>query len=533
MDADQNIWPVRLKDELEHWTFPNQGPGGRGCQWEEGAYCLPNFSGKAEAVGGVLGKWGVMLTKLKTSHQWAELTREEHQVVKELLGGGSSGVEWRGLLSCIISKALEIKQIKVRAGGNWLQLWSNQNWAEALNKGVVSPWNQNTTGQAMFLAVTCVIRALIGYQVGGRNQQKNSQALCGEVWNTVKINLPKTTKEIQGIHVKSLEQFLSLVGPNSQDPLSPYGSIGLLLTIYYGLITCGNHKPPYDLTGLINTNGWDLEKLGSCTLNKSIFSCGGGTGETDQPRINIWNKTMAKVVSEDSDEESGLSKLTLVTEDTEDQVAKRKAEQQRRNNETAEKIAGGMNAAHNQAKETQTVYGPNSNSLSVHLREPRHSRSLPPATQGSTLQSQHSRVRSTTEATKVPIPVGGHDETTEEQEPSQTGPSEPQEEKLLSFRGPSSEEFEVSKGQAGDEKEQTLNVEGKTPSAYPTPSLNPSKSTEGIGGILGGIMGILLALGGIYGLYRVYFRKPKPFKDRRQQTQATTRNVTYGQIEVD
>ncbi|EUD67559.1 hypothetical protein C922_01744 [Plasmodium inui San Antonio 1] len=289
MNPHQDPWRVRINGPAtQEYEGPIAGDTGACDGGSRRPFCLGTFGSGSHAVAGFLGKWAAEVEKRDLSKEWHAVSNASHRVVEEILGKSSDHYEWKKLLMCIVSGALGLRRVKADLPSGEVEIWEQANWQLALNKGIQSPWNQQAAGQGALVALTCLIRALLGNRRGGPEVSQGTEELCQNLWSLVKINTRQPDQGETTKDIKSLGQFLNLLPENPEGGSLRYGSLGLLLSIYYGMNKCCKREAPFELTGLVDKGSWELGGMGACTINQDVLSCSGDYSQRDQNRLTIW-----------------------------------------------------------------------------------------------------------------------------------------------------------------------------------------------------------------------------------------------------
>ncbi|EUD63945.1 hypothetical protein C922_05672 [Plasmodium inui San Antonio 1] len=530
MGNDEPDWRIFLKEAKEHWISKPAAQNQGHCDDGNRLYCFGPYGRSEGSVPGFLGTWANLVKDLDKGEDWTSLASSEHPLVKDMLTPRRSGYEWKHLLMCILKHALNLRQITAKSNDYSETIWTSNRWNDALNKGVTDPWNSNNTGRGMFIAVTCIIRALVGNFKREEERFQQVSQLCQHVWDTVGLRLEKPTGRGNKREVENLEQFMATLGDDNQRTRDKKARMGLLFSIYYGLEQCAQRSRPYELSGLLRTSGWDLKKIGSCILTHDTFRCDAGANSEGMTRLNLWNRGAQSLLREETPEQAPGDSIRLIFGDTQAEVQAKREKAQRAANESAMRMKNQLEAQHSLHSASHVVYGSDPQNLQVHTKpSPSHQQaeaSIP-------LLNPHYPAR--------PAPKVVDEEDAKDSPPSSLD-NLPQ---LRELDHDTKNENSIpattleggvptSPGEQPDEKtNQNRNLLSDRLHTQPKDEKIPllQGNTQGaVGNIVGGIIGTLLALGGFYGFYRVYLRRrPRnnhelPFQDpllRRDHAEAT------------
>ncbi|EUD64038.1 hypothetical protein C922_05582 [Plasmodium inui San Antonio 1] len=334
MGGGKNPWQVSIDHEgSQEFTGPIANKAEDCGGFNSRPFCLGKFTPSSGAVGGFLGKWAAGVERENLSRNWHRVSSADHPVVKEILGATSDQYEWKQLLMCIVSRALRLNHLEADTATGKVEIWRRRNWQVALNKGINSPWNSQAAGQGTLIALTCLIRALLGQHPQGPELSQDTQNLCEGIWSLVKIN-PRSKRPGEGREkVKSLGRFLDVLREGGDKGGIPYGSLGLLLSIYYGMNKCCKRQAPFDLTGLVDNGNLDLGEMGACTIDRNLLSCSGNSSRPEDTRLIIWKPGSRVLFRRAPPDVDSPPNPRLTTQDSEEDVARLRAETAKRNEE--------------------------------------------------------------------------------------------------------------------------------------------------------------------------------------------------------
>ncbi|EUD64180.1 hypothetical protein C922_05433 [Plasmodium inui San Antonio 1] len=521
------------RDKENEWANRPVVQPGRKCERGGEAYCLGTFPGQKEAVKGFLGQWGRLMNESNTRQAWPQISERKHRLVRDLVAEGQDKYKWRGMLMCILMKALEMSQIVVQEGKGQKILWETDHWKQALSKGITEPWDRDTGGQNMLVATTCIMRGLSGYEATDYTSLRRDRDTCRHVWEQLTIELEDPAKVEEDRQITKLSDMISKLKKEPDDPSATYRKVGLLLSIYTGMKECLEYGRPYELRGFIKPGGWDISRIGSCEMEGDTLNCDGGQGLSSQARINLWKKELMQLTEEPQIPPKPTRRLQLITGDTSQEVEKIKQENQRKANETAAKISQTMTQRHEAARDNSVIYGDSPQTMTAH---PKSQKEEGTGTSGKDketgtaqpVQIQHQKetvhlpnqnLHQELETRLNPLPSDDGQHSNDETVSSQThaeGVNLPEQSDA------------TTKSQRDPKGEQLRN----SPEDRILPQGTPKQSIP-LSPILGAAVSLLLGLCGIYGLYRVYSKPSKLRIQGEAEGAGTKRRVTYGPLKVD
>ncbi|EUD66398.1 hypothetical protein C922_03314 [Plasmodium inui San Antonio 1] len=529
MIEPQGTLSLRIEAKNEGWESVPVANSRRDCDQRPRAYCLGAITSGSGAQGGFLGRWANLVGPMNRGGNWQSVTDVTTPLIKRIVEPSLDAIQWRGLLMCIMSRALSLSQLKAIKDGKPLLLWEKEAWKKALNKGVTNPWNSDAKGQGMLIAVVCLIHAMIGYDKGPEGPNPTVRNICTNVWDQVKLELQEVPQGSSNRHIKTLDEFLDKLKKDEAGSSLSYPNLGLLLSLYYGLNQCGEYRGNYDLTALVRTSGWELGEMGSCSIDQNTFMCGGGTGQPVGSTLNMWTNRKSSLISGQLKEAPTTTQTKLVTQDSEEDVTKLKQQQRQRNQDFIRQSTNQMEASHRHYSESSVVYGNTPANMQLHRKPGSDGGSKPPAG----VSEAEINVRDAGDETKsIKSPrkyeVQKEDNTTrdiinEQGAPEKTAAQKEQKKQQVPVKDPSSPPPDLR----SHLPQQTPDGEGLADkSMTQQPSSPPTQSS--VGPIVGGIVALFLAIGGVYGIYRVYLRPVSRLKPDSAGTENSKGRVSYG-----
>ncbi|EUD63895.1 hypothetical protein C922_05725 [Plasmodium inui San Antonio 1] len=321
---------LSLKDHS--WSRKYASKKSEDCEPEYNLYCLGKYGKRDHASRGFLGSLAASLMQLNRDLDWNDFITNKRGLKGYILGPNSDEHTWKGLLSCVVSKALQIPSIVTNSENQEVRVWTSKKWQELLKHGTDKDWSRGTTGRNMIMAVGCIIAALMVPRTRGRDMTQEIRMGCKSVWEQVSLELkpqvvPGAATEIQKL--KQLIENIREVRGNNEDR---YDGFGFLMTLYYGLMSCCKYGRNYELTRLIRKGAWSLDKMGACKLGEGNINCEGQLSQIEGDALNIWTRGTSPLVSSTLRTPPPTIKITAGS-DTEDQRDKAKVQEIKEKNE--------------------------------------------------------------------------------------------------------------------------------------------------------------------------------------------------------
>ncbi|EUD64346.1 hypothetical protein C922_05265 [Plasmodium inui San Antonio 1] len=494
-------WLV-LKDAS--WKNKYAPAGSGDCDPDNNLYCIRQYQGGGGARQGFLGRIGQAMDTARKRLPWSQLMHRNSPLKGYILGASSEEYDWKGLLSCVVSKAVGIDKIEVEIGSSVEEVWKEDNWSEILNNGTSKNWSSSAAGQGVFAAVACIVAALMVQPTNKELHRAPLKQLCEEVWKPAAIELKEKESEDKDLEIKGLEQLLTKVEEIGTTGASKYTGLGFLLSIYYGLSRCCSYGRSYELTGLVRRGTYDLGSMGACHLRDGTFSCSGGDGGTTKDRLNIWTKGKGSLVGVERRKKKTLIVIPKGGEAGDKRQLEQIKDREREAIQRAKELMDAMDR-----KDTNTgivaVSGKVQHLTSQSIQTPSN-RTTQPSSSG---QSPPVTKPQTQGTLKTPPPK--EDEESQEEGLEERASSvhihhenRGQDRNPIDSLKPADQlptrAHDLDETQARKDQEPSPWKTGLTP----PPLQQPGQASPG--GIVGGVLAGLLAMGGLYGMYRVFRR---------------------------
>ncbi|EUD63941.1 hypothetical protein C922_05680 [Plasmodium inui San Antonio 1] len=496
---------MKIKGVEEDWANLPIATSGKSCTPGLNRYCLGKYRFEDGSTPGFLGKWKKALTSSRGSKVWGEVRGTQSPLVEEIWAGPKDEITWMNFLTCVMYQALKIQKVKAKTKERFIPIWDKNHWPAESPDSASEDWSLTSEGQAILVSLTCIIKALIGWQRLDQPPTGQVKELCQAVWDTIGLDLGNRKTGEPNNPLENLGGFLQALEPAEGDQRDNYLRLGFLLSIYYGLINCGKYEGNYDLTSFITNGEQELDRIGACELEGGVLNCEGGTGTSKAPRLTIWRKENRTVVMPTSQE--NVSRLTLTETETGTPLAVGSPETRPPSQLTPE-LAGWVHTTTEQHNRSSTaavwVPGQPSSKQEAAQKLSEKSRQLRQVAES---PGPHNNSRAT--------PRGPEQDRVSRPSPPPQLPSKPAQrtgrvtETLTPVTGtltstePAEEEITGQSSTGTHHVETTDTLQGENMGQLPT---EEDKSTR-VGSIAGGVLGALLMIASLYGLKRVYWRR--------------------------
>ncbi|EUD64542.1 hypothetical protein C922_05058 [Plasmodium inui San Antonio 1] len=517
---------INLKQEKQFWEGTGGGGTGNNCSVGHSRYCIGSYGGEEEAYEGFIGKWKKGIGSATREMDWNRQTGRQSLLAREILGGQVDEYKWKGILSCVMYEALNGRSLKVMINQKQHILWDNRHWNRILSRGVNNYWADNSHGQAMLLGLACLIRALLGWDIDQMATRQATRALCGPVWDLVGIRLENPVTGEGSLSVKSQDQFLTLLKGETGGTDDQLTKLGFLSSIYYGLTSCCDTARHYDLTPLIRVSGYQMQQMGPCTIEGDSLQCGihsksGGSGS-----LNIWRTGIGTVLPEKSlDTSIGEGPKLKVDPSEEDEVKRIQRDSLQGSQLVQAWVAaqaqcqggkrGGEDRCSRQVQEAVEQAKKKKDMPTGELERDRIKADKPPKPE------QGAR------ALRLPEQQGGEtaQELNSQEHQDLKGPAAPNRVVAEGSIQKSEPEGKIQGRDLGDDVGDSREDDGNSQMKKVQTT---ASSSVGSGPIIGGIMGLILAVASVYGLYRIFRRRGRSRVEPPMQLSAgITRRVAY------
>ncbi|EUD64587.1 hypothetical protein C922_05002 [Plasmodium inui San Antonio 1] len=500
---------IRLKEtkKREGWSMLQPHTAADQCKQEYHRYCLGAIKGYQDAVPGFLGDWGTNLEEMTKAIDWNKLKEGEDGMMKSMIGSGGDKYEWAGLLTCVMYEAIKVQKIDIKAKHPLGPVWDRHCWPKLLKRGTTDNWDQGATGQSMLKAVACLMRALIGYD---RTEQHNDDGIrnrCQPIWDKVALRLRIGEQSASQDGDEQLGRFVKQLRTNETPGEPECTRLGLILTIYYGMRSCAERSRAYELTGLIRGGSEGLRRIGQCQFQGQTLSCKATDSPSEGTNLNIWTTTQQSLITGLPPVPQKVLKLTET--------------------DSGNPLPKGAPTAGASRSDFTWVNSWNQQQKNKHLEEQKSPLYVRGHGNSDDLR-QESRERKESSATRTPTsPRPGNDEVNVEVQTNQpiqaSNVSESRDP-----RSPQGQEFPTRSHDPMKLKEQGLLShtqrqettndnhlnQGQLGQRHLTPADRQTELVEiglgpKVGYGVGGLMAGVLSLASLYGLYRLYFKKPR------------------------
>ncbi|EUD64130.1 hypothetical protein C922_05489 [Plasmodium inui San Antonio 1] len=488
-------------------------------------YCLGKYGGQGGALPGFLGGLARQVEKLQSNDAWGEISGAQHDVVKEMKHRTENKFKWKGIIGCVMEHAMSLKQITASIGGKSVVLWDQGNWNKVLRGHTQENWGNSALGQAMLTAVVCTMRALYGQEKGQEALSADVKDLCSGLWEELAVELDPPNRQTETAPVKTLGEFLKLIRGDQAGEKSKFARVGFLLSVYYGMRECCEYSKKYSFTGLLRKDNYDLKQLSTCFMDEDQLKCESGGTHQKGTGLNLWHNSHQIMITREKRVTKGpLHVRNPTTGETIPPSQSSYREEKKKNTESGEPIGKRTGVleegtAKGKGRDRASPEGPIATTTASGEREtagPGSHRSpgekgpkgsgepgpagvSPPPNQAQTTISEF-QSGDTSIGAGEPTPPSAASEATQVQKPRKE---------------------EETTGRPRDDMAELKEVPGNGPT-----------EAENVGNnlvpqVIGGILGIVLALASAYASYRIYFRRGSRKRISQTETGKVAR-ITYG-----
>ncbi|EUD64203.1 hypothetical protein C922_05414 [Plasmodium inui San Antonio 1] len=518
---------LSLKNERNAWSLRPAPRSSGGCEVHLDKYCLGNYGTRVDVLSGFMGRWSNLLSRDGGDGSWTQLKNTSSPLLQAMLQQKIEQYEWEGIIQCVMSNALSLRRISIQDSGSNREIWNSSSWHQALRGGTGKDWGKSKTGQAMLGALSCVIMALLGWPNTKGDPPEAGRRVCQDIWDELQLSLNPPTQRLNPKNMKTVGEFLGSLGTTESIQKDNYNRLGIILSIYYGLRTCCHFNGHYTLTGIIDNASWNLSHLGQCLLKDERLNCEGGSGENEGGYLSIWTRDMRRISKSKKQKETG--KLTLRDPDTEKEL---KTVTTKGEYKTSYEAPLRQWAAEALTSHPGQLSSPRGIEVATQAKRATKSpqKETPRASGAQWADTSRNRMANSAPQPRAPSDSG---DTINSQETNDAGLPEgpvPQEEygNSLASHGVTDHE-DVQSGSSdkpttqGEEDSAQTNQVNRDPSGVAPEVIG----AVGIGSILGGVLGGILAMGSLYGIYRVYSRPRRSIRGSRTSFKGGEANIAY------
>ncbi|EUD64254.1 hypothetical protein C922_05369 [Plasmodium inui San Antonio 1] len=495
------------------------------CIPKQHRYCVGPTGGGDGTVGGFLGSWNRILTRQSGPGRWERFVGENSPLRREIMSSQHDSESWKQLLTCVMYEAININRIRVKTEKEPRDIWEKNKWSHALRGGVGADWSKSALGQNMLIALACVIRGLMGYEINTSEVSEQIQKDCQEIWEEVALELEDASSSGEDTKMKDLDDFLQKLREVRGQEKSKYDGLGFILSIYYGLSRCCEYKRNYDLTGLIKKGGWSLRRIGACTLSDNFFSCTGDAKGKTTAGLNLWTLGRRTLVKGGMRAPPSSLRITESQTGVDLEVYK----------PTKAPTVFQDPKLQRWADEKRTGTSPNEGVVYAHGT--RHTLTREDIKQASHDQPSSQEIQPTQESPRVENRAGDSEATktvnteADQSEPGRYPPRAPSTERSshvspLQTPGLTKTSERIGPGPA-DTTEVSIRENSESDQSNGPEQGTADMPTAPYGTIIGGVVGAVLALGSLYGISRVFLRGRGGTSRRVKVTAGLTNGVKY------
>ncbi|EUD64472.1 hypothetical protein C922_05135 [Plasmodium inui San Antonio 1] len=494
-----------LELKSEKWKHAYRQSTKGECQKHSNLYCLGVYGRERGAVEGFLGELSNAVTALTTRTTWHDFISSDSPLGKYALGRIDREGNWKRILSCVMSEALQMSRLQGEGRPKTEGLWSTGLWGKVLRGETGDDWSDSTKGQGMMMAIGCVIGAMMMDEGRQGDLPEDVRKICTQIWETVALDLQQEDKPDVSKEITDLGGFLRQIQEVRGGEQGRYHGLGFLLSIYYGLSRCCAYKGKYELSRILRRSGWELGNMGACHIRGQVFTCRGDPQGVQDATLNIWTRHPKSLITSQLRPPPKSASLKDGKTGKELPSGPPSKQMSQRDQETAEKLAAIMQGrTPNQG--IVAVTGKATGLSSQDIQRP-----LDGLKQGSAAKSQGPEHRSQ-ENSMVPGTESVGPRVTESSEekdareiptikPAAPGPQEGSEQ--LPRQGAGGD-VQIRQGQGPPIIPPVLD-EGHDELPGPLPDESAISGSEGA--VIGGVLASLLAVGSFYGLSRIYNRR--------------------------
>ncbi|EUD63794.1 hypothetical protein C922_05825 [Plasmodium inui San Antonio 1] len=514
---------LSLKADKALWEIPGHAAGQASCPVGQSRYCIGAYSAGGGAVRGFLGQWRSHLLGKSEANLWHQLTGKAAEEVSSLLKNGRKRDEWKGILSCVMYEALNTETIMAEADEGKKILWRRGNWQKVLSRGIGSQWDRSADGQNMLVALACIIAGLLGWEPGKQLPDIVNRLKCREVWRLVALGPRRHESLNTKIPIKDLSSLIKGAAAWDADTDPSESRLGLLLSIYNGLTKCVEYNRHYDLTALIDDSDLQMSEIGPCTLDGTQLRCGETAKARGQGSLNLWKKTTQRLSRGLLEKVTPPSKVKI--------VEKNEGPSGGQERETTASNVGARLQKYVEAARNCTggaVGGKDPCAQQMELVKSRNRQEQMKEQQETDLGGKEGNGRSeSSESLKV---GQGHTEGVRIKEQGDLLSSLPVGDERKQSETADRQNSAGEPGAQPPVQSQVSDVEDheRQDSIVPdlvADSVNSASDGVNLSGIIGGVLATLLALGGVYGIYRILTKRSRT---KRPTEQSMARNFGRG-----
>ncbi|EUD64257.1 hypothetical protein C922_05359 [Plasmodium inui San Antonio 1] len=327
---------LSLRDQSWSHRYAATNPGG--CDPDSNMYCLGEYGGQQYVARGFLGSMPTAMMRLTNEMNWEDFIEGRDGLRGYIMGPTENSQSWKGLLCCVVSRALAISVIKAKSKGKTAQIWEKGQWQSILRNATTKDWSKSATGKSMLMTVGCIIAAMMVRPSHDKEISGRLRKSCETVWQEVALELEAPGSQGTSGELTTLNDFLEKLREVRGTNQERYDGFGFLISLYYGLMSCCRYGRNYELTRLIRKEGWSLEKMGSCKMDGQELNCEGQLKQVEGDALNIWNRGSPILISQVQRMEPKKLKLTTGSEKGDEADAAEVEQIKRKNEEKGAKL---------------------------------------------------------------------------------------------------------------------------------------------------------------------------------------------------
>ncbi|EUD63992.1 hypothetical protein C922_05629 [Plasmodium inui San Antonio 1] len=495
---------LKLRDQSSSYNSRTARQGPQGCDEDANLYCYRSLKQHSVAVKGFLGRLGKILTNQYQGPKWAEITRTPQAVYRKVQTKEAESISWKPILDCIVDKILRLPSLSIKTEGRNKEVWKQANWEKLIKDGTGAYWGGTAKLQNFISAVMCIVGAILTEKDKTNPKNEQLRSRCGQVYESVKIDLEIIEEGISETSIRSHQEFLEKIREVEKSEETKLDGLGFLLAVAYGVSTCCDYSRGLTLGRLINKGKWTLGSLSPCYFDGSTLNCGGGDKSKEDKKVNIWaqgDQLLAKAQNREA-----AAALTLKAGPSGEHLKVLKSSYQAPDSSRLHSQSKGGSSAIGQRKDLDN----NNKQAEKGLNEEKPK--VESSTETRRLQGDSDAATPQPNLTGQAASAGTQGGLTGDQEGSlpPTGNEQPQltgGDAAVSASSKDHSKQESETNESGGKGAETTVTDSGLPGMEAGLKEEDTNNSIGLG--VGVTLGVLLGVMSIYGLWRVMFRAPR------------------------